>query len=301
MRSSHGGGGPKIPDSNEFNYWFECSSLSSGVITIDLALDQGFPEEQMKFLRLHDFKTRRLYFLWNAECEIDRQADVRHVCGCVGGCYYYSVFDETTKFAFFDLKKSINRTNANFGRSLFHPDKHVLQSQTIMMDKYDRECYEYNAKLSACCSPCDMMEREIRRTNKTGGGDDAAPPVFNLTADSVAKLDPNQAELSRVKSSSSSFDSTKIALGNSGLLSKSLRSIDKKQRISSSNSVRSNREDDYFTADEDDEENDDDGAAGDRKSLLKSKKKKNTRKSSKSIGSSKSKLSYFSLKGSFNF
>lgn len=126
----------RVPDSNEFNYWFECSSLSSGVISIDLALDAGQPDEQFKFLRMHDAKTKRLYFLWTTPAE----AKQRRVCGCVGGCYYYSVFpDKATNrasgFDFFDLGKSISRTSVSFGQSLFVPDKHVLQSQPMMQNK----------------------------------------------------------------------------------------------------------------------------------------------------------------------
>lgn len=140
---------PRVPDSNEFNFWFECSSLSSGVISIDLALDAGQPDEQLKFLRLHDAKTKRLYFLWSNEVKSSRR-----VCGCVGGCYYYSVFpDKATNradgFDFFDLAKSISRTSPNFGQSLFVPSKHVLQSQPIMQNKLDFlkiifKCVEYH-------------------------------------------------------------------------------------------------------------------------------------------------------------
>lgn len=131
----------RVPDSNEFNYWFECSSLSSGVISIDLALDAGQPDEQLKFLRLHDAKTKRLYFLWNTN-QASETAGVRsrRVCGCVGGCYYYSVFPDKAStraagFDFFDLAKSISRTSVDFGQSLFVPGKHVLQSQAMMRNK----------------------------------------------------------------------------------------------------------------------------------------------------------------------
>lgn len=129
-------GATRLPDSNEFNYWFECSSLSSGVITIDLALDQGEPDKQLAFLRLHDAKTKRLYFLWVGE----QTSQTSRVCGCVGGCCYYSVFPDkaTTRsagFDFFDLAKSISRTSPNFGQSLFFPSKHVLDSQPIMRNK----------------------------------------------------------------------------------------------------------------------------------------------------------------------
>jgi hypothetical protein len=54
----------KVPDSDDFNYWFECASFVTGTINLDLALDKGEPARQVEFLRLHDNKTRRLWFLW---------------------------------------------------------------------------------------------------------------------------------------------------------------------------------------------------------------------------------------------
>lgn len=103
----------------------------------------------MEFLRIHDLKTKRLYFLWQTT-----PTGKPYKCGCIGGCSFYSVFDKnfspptngyflTDDDYFFNLKKSITRANTNFGRSLFVSAKHILDSHPIMMDKYSIEYYNY--------------------------------------------------------------------------------------------------------------------------------------------------------------
>jgi hypothetical protein len=151
----------KCFDSNDFNYWFEASSLSIGVIKFDLTLDSGNPVEQLKFLRLHDAKTKRLYFLWQ-----QGEFDKRHQCGCYGdGCWYYSVFPTKENFEFFNLEKSISRKNKLYGDSLFFPGVHILESQPLMRNKYPMEHYIYDK------SPFDdhlINEEFILNNNKSG-------------------------------------------------------------------------------------------------------------------------------------
>lgn len=135
------------------------------MIKFDLTLDKGNPEEQIKFLKLHDARDKNLYFLWRQESatwhslpkqySTDSKASVSggtasssHRCGCYGGgCYYYSVFPDAETFEFFNLDKSISRTNKLFGESLFYPGVHILDSQPMMRNKYPRERYTYEAQL----------------------------------------------------------------------------------------------------------------------------------------------------------
>ena len=142
----------QFPDSDDFNYWFECLSFSTGAVNFDLALDKGKPEQQLQFLRKHDLKTKRLYFLWDELFDLNGVRN--HKCGCVGGCLFYSVFDNNFDVAndtfqlgqddyFFNLTKSISRENSNFARSLFSKDKSILNSHPVMVNKYAAEIYNY--------------------------------------------------------------------------------------------------------------------------------------------------------------
>ena len=126
----------KLFDSNDFNYWFECSSITSGVIKFDLTLDKGNPEEQLKFLRMHDAHNRYLYFLWQTEASANGSgAAATARCGCNGGCYFYSVFPDAETFEFFNLDKSISRANKLFGDSLFSPGVHILKVGYLTTNK----------------------------------------------------------------------------------------------------------------------------------------------------------------------
>lgn len=250
----------RLPDSNEFNYWFECSSLSSGKITIDLTLDKGNPEEQVKFLRLHDFKTRRLFFLWP-----DYTFNSNQICGCVGGCNYYSVFDYTShldqldanNFEFFNLDKSIWRCNSNYGQSLFHPDLHIARSQPIMFKSYPIESYDYNFIL--------MEEQDVEKQLMH----DSRPAVPRPDTVSISK--------------------------SNGSMSVKLKPKASKSRLSLSMSTLANRKsrnsefDDYYTADEEDDEQ------NSTQTKRKAKKNRASLKSLNSTKSLKSKQSYFSL------
>lgn len=60
--------------------WVEAGSITLGQITLDAAIALPYPEfhnQQAAFLKLHDQRTRRLWFLWA------RSAPAA-ICGCLG-------------------------------------------------------------------------------------------------------------------------------------------------------------------------------------------------------------------------
>lgn len=266
---------PKIPDSNEFNYWFECSSLSSGIITIDLALDKGNPEEQLQFLRMHDLKTKRLFFLWDCY-----EIYGKKICGCVGGCSFYSVFDYSDRlneldvdkenFEFFNLNKSITRCNTDFGMSLFSPGKHILESQPIMVNNYDTETYAYNDKLSAgCLDDTGVERRRMNHTNQTQihvnpSSPDHTTQMKNNNLNRKSSLSLNKT--ANLKSDGSFLNITN-KLNSKARLSMSLSTLSKapmssKSSLNSTSEVFLPTDDNYYTADEEDEENEDASSSG---------------------------------------
>jgi hypothetical protein len=87
-------------------------------------------------------KSKWLYFLWDAEATSEEPK----LCGCVGGCYFYSVFNEQEsilKHTFFNMNTSITRMNSNYADSLFYPGTHILNSQDMMKNKYVYEFYTH--------------------------------------------------------------------------------------------------------------------------------------------------------------
>jgi hypothetical protein len=192
MKGGGGGGGgdsstlivhkQKQFDSNDFNYWFECSSITSGVIKFDLTLDKGNPLEQVKFLKMHDAKQRRLYFLWSQDTDSKEEAK----CGCSGGgCYYYSVFPSAENFEFFNLEKSISRTNPLYGESLFRPGVHILQSEPMMRTKYPTEVYNYDKMPSDEQTEMVAVESGISMNRKTSR---ATVKSFHKSISSISEV-----------------------------------------------------------------------------------------------------------------
>jgi hypothetical protein len=169
-------------DSNDFNYWFECSSMASGIIKFDLTLDKGNPAEQIKFLRFHDARDKNLYFLWKQQPASSNEDTAEAKCGCSGGgCYFYSVFPTAENFEFFNLEKSITRTNKLYAESLFTPGSHILDSQPMMRTKYPREHYTYD-RLG---DDHDMVEAVESALTATGQRKNSRAKSYHRSAASV--------------------------------------------------------------------------------------------------------------------
>ncbi len=288
----------KLPDSNEFNYWFECSSFSSGKIVFDLALDKGNPEEQLEFLRMHDLKTKRLYFLWS-ENEIFNKSNekiiqtftqngvIKRRCGCYGGCSYYSVFDRNCQVGdFFDLSSSITRSNPNYGDSLFSPGKHILLSQEIMLEKYEIQYYSTRKDIDITENLTCMknFSNELLDPLKLSISDEESSNINKLLDDNVSIK--SLASTSKfIVENLSQLSSDKTNSYNS--VTKEKESIQQKNNFSSQKSSTislyslnqpNTNEEDFFTADEQDEIDSNNGESVKRK-----KSNENDKNSKRSI------------------
>lgn len=97
--NSSGGGGAAAQRAREFEAnepWLEVGSVSLGSIVVEAASALPIPEHQLhliqhSFLKLHDEKSKRLWFLWMASVEHSR-------CGCVGGCSFFGSNRNGLKF-----------------------------------------------------------------------------------------------------------------------------------------------------------------------------------------------------------
>ena len=97
--------------------------------------NQDFHNIQDNFLKLHDFKTNRLWFLWPGD-GIKVSTSVMGKCGCLGGCAFFG--NNRNGVAFFHPKKfhevtptaickvSPEGMDPGFGQSLLHKNKLVF-------------------------------------------------------------------------------------------------------------------------------------------------------------------------------
>ena len=284
----------KLPDSNEFNYWFECSSFSSGKIVFDLALDKGDPEEQLEFLRMHDLKTKRLYFLWPENEILNRKMSqtftqngvVKRRCGCYGGCSYYSVFDQNCEASdFFDLNSSITRSNPNYGDSLFSPGKHILLSQEIMLEKYEIKYYSIRNDINTNENlNSKHFDNEILDPLKSSISDEESSNINKLLDDNISIK--SLASTSKfIVENLSQLSSNKTNSYNS--IAKEKESIQQKNNFASQKSSmislysfnqQNLNEEDFYTADEQDDSDINNG-----ETLKRKKSNENDKHSKRSI------------------
>ncbi|GAB0095271.1 Protein KIAA1109 [Sergentomyia squamirostris] len=134
--------------------WLEVGCVSLGPIIIEAASALPIPEHclhlvQHNYLKVHDEKSKRLWFLWGINLENTK-------CGCVGGCAFFgsnrngaNFFKPTAQ----DLHDNVNiaryhiHQNAKeygFGQSLLHEGQLVFHTPPYSLQPVTlQECYDY--------------------------------------------------------------------------------------------------------------------------------------------------------------
>ena len=96
---------------------------------------QDFHNIQDEFLKLHDYKTNRLWFLWPGD-GVKVSTSVMGKCGCLGGCVFFG--NNRNGISFFHPKKfrdvtptavckvSPDGMDPGFGQSLLHKNKLIF-------------------------------------------------------------------------------------------------------------------------------------------------------------------------------
>ena len=86
---------------------------------------------QVKFLKLHDKQTKRLWFLWNAESLKNKLAADRcrgKICGCVGGCNFFDTNINGVRFFTNQSLDAASEQNTHYG------SESLWGGQTGMLD-----------------------------------------------------------------------------------------------------------------------------------------------------------------------
>ncbi|XP_011494762.1 PREDICTED: uncharacterized protein KIAA1109 [Ceratosolen solmsi marchali] len=136
---SHNNNGSRL-SGDGLDIWLEVGSVSMGPIVIEAALSLPTPEHnlhlvQNKYLKTHDEKTQRLWFLW-----IQDPAPKVAKCGCIGGCAFFGNNRNGSRFfkpSYHDLQDGINiaayrifepEKEKGFGQSILHEDQLVFHT-----------------------------------------------------------------------------------------------------------------------------------------------------------------------------
>jgi len=145
----------KTRDSDSFHEpWLEVGCVSFGPLILETATALPIPEHclhlvQNDYLKLHDERSKRLYFLWSLS-SLDTIK-----CGCLGGCLFFGSNRNGPKFfkpSAQDLQDGINIARYHiistkeygFGQSLFHEGLLVFHTPPYSLQSISlQECFEY--------------------------------------------------------------------------------------------------------------------------------------------------------------
>ncbi|XP_035828649.1 transmembrane protein KIAA1109 homolog isoform X2 [Aplysia californica] len=132
---------------NNLHNWLEAGGLSMGPVMLEAAMALAHPQlyqNQDRFLRLHDNKTKRLWFLWQeADLFSAPPPAVIGKCGCLGGCVFFG--KNKNGLTFFKLKRHREGSHVavpqvckdgsdpGFGQSLLHAGKLVFETSTMAL------------------------------------------------------------------------------------------------------------------------------------------------------------------------
>nr|XP_027205737.1 transmembrane protein KIAA1109-like [Dermatophagoides pteronyssinus] len=148
-----------MKDLGRTHEWAEISSISTGTIFLDSAIRSSeidnYTISQYDFLRKHDNKTKRLWFLWNDQTK----------CGCVGNCAFFGCNLDGQNFFNKDRQSPMNKNrsskhsaqclgqnynecmgktlhnhliNLNYGESLLHPENYLLDLHSPLIDETNK-------------------------------------------------------------------------------------------------------------------------------------------------------------------
>ncbi|XP_046477858.1 bridge-like lipid transfer protein family member 1 isoform X1 [Neodiprion pinetum] len=146
--------------------WLEAGSVSLGPVIIEAAISLPTPEHnlhlvQNKYLKIHDERTKRLWFLWPVESGVKAAK-----CGCIGGCAFFGNNKNGTRFfkpSYHDLQDGINVAayriyetgkEKGFGQSILHEGQLVFHTPPYSLQDVSLQDVHYpNASLKVTVVP----------------------------------------------------------------------------------------------------------------------------------------------------
>ncbi|XP_069959318.1 bridge-like lipid transfer protein family member 1 isoform X14 [Cherax quadricarinatus] len=142
--SASGAGCPGLTDVYSDDVWLEAAAITLGPVYVDAATSMDVLHHDMqliqhKFLKLHDEKTKRLWFLWPQEAT-KVPSHVFGKCGCVGGCAFFGnnrnglTFFKPSKQDFYSgvnvahLRVNESMEGPGYGQSILQDDQLVFKA-----------------------------------------------------------------------------------------------------------------------------------------------------------------------------
>ncbi|CAM1304937.1 KIAA1109 (predicted) [Pycnogonum litorale] len=116
--------------------WLEVGSMTLGPLLLETSLHQNFnaltSSSQNRFLKFHDAKTKRLWFLWSLDeiLNFNVPTKVYGKCGCLGGCHFFCKKGSNWSQFFFESSSTSSDSMADTSRwpSLLRKDSSSEQT-----------------------------------------------------------------------------------------------------------------------------------------------------------------------------
>ncbi|RWS26602.1 uncharacterized protein B4U80_02673, partial [Leptotrombidium deliense] len=204
--------------------WFEVLTLTFGPVFVDsanLTSDvNNYVISQNTFLKTHDEKTKRLWFLWSDEVKVNNSANK---CGCIGGCAFFG--SNRSGVYFFNLnddRENVDKLfhhhngDIDFGESLLSPGEPLLgfELETDENEDSEEEITSLNFAPFLAKSGEQPLSPGIKTSISVPKSDDSVKPsiyLFPSTRSKSSKLSLFSRQMSSPARSSSGTANTPIS------------------------------------------------------------------------------------------
>ncbi|KNC30209.1 hypothetical protein FF38_06938 [Lucilia cuprina] len=189
---------PLAYDSEFFENWVEVGCTSLGPILLEGASALPIPDHKLhlvqhNFLREHDVKTKRLWFLWSNTTNANAVGGVVDIsrCGCIGGCAFFGSNRNGLKFfkpSAQDLVDNYNiaryfiinnNKDFGFGESILHQGQLVFHTPPYSLHSvYLHDSADFTGKgklyrpavaVNGSLKKSDLAGKELNSKMKIGG------------------------------------------------------------------------------------------------------------------------------------
>ncbi|XP_037884226.1 transmembrane protein KIAA1109 isoform X1 [Glossina fuscipes] len=190
---------PVVCDNEFFENWVEVGCTSLGPILLEGASALPIPDHKLhivqhNFLREHDAKYKRLWFLWSANTNANAVGTVVDIsrCGCIGGCAFFGSNRNGLKFfkpSAQDIQDNYNiaryfvinnNKDFGFGESILHQGQLVFHTPPYSLHSvslHDNaeftgkgKLYRPAAVINGSLKKSDMANKDMSSKVKLGGG-----------------------------------------------------------------------------------------------------------------------------------
>ncbi|XP_037958120.1 transmembrane protein KIAA1109 homolog isoform X2 [Teleopsis dalmanni] len=170
-------------DNEFFENWLEVGCTSFGPILLEGASALPIPNHKLhivqhNFLREHDAKYKRLWFLWTNNGTMSTCNEISR-CGCIGGCAFFGSNRNGIKFfkpSVQDMQDNYNiaryhvlnnNKDYGFGESILHQGQLVFHTPPYSLQLLLHDSSDFNGKSKHYCFSADIRNGSLKKSEQS--------------------------------------------------------------------------------------------------------------------------------------